>query len=211
MQGKRGDRRVNRTRRLLRESLMSLILERGYDAVTVEEITNRADVGRTTFYLHYKDKEDLLVESINTAINDLVVQISNLPVSSWAIPYDSLSPQDSPRSPILLVFQHASDNADLYRIILRGEGSSRAQNRIRDVISDAVNDFLSMKARQEGMTVKPVIPLEVFSIYFAGSLLGILTWWLEADMPFPTSQIASMFEKLAFPGARDVLGITFRE
>ena len=211
MQGKRGDRRVNRTRRLLREALMSLILERGYDAVTVEEITNRADVGRTTFYLHYKDKEDLLVESIDTAINDLVLQISNLSVASWAIPYDSLAPQESPRSPILLVFQHASDNADLYRIILRGEGSSRAQNRIRDVISDAVSDFLSMKASQEGMTVKPIIPLEVFSIYFAGSLLGILTWWLESDMPFSTSQIASMFEKLAFPGARDVLGITFRD
>ena len=211
MQVKRGDRRVNRTRRLLREALMTLILEGGYDAVTVEQITNRADVGRTTFYLHYKDKEDLLVESIDSAINDLVLQISNLPVSSWAIPYDSLASQETPRSPILLVFQHASDNADLYRIILRGEGSSRAQNRIRDVISDAVSDFLSMKANEEGMTVKPVIPLEVFSIYFAGSLLGILTWWLESDMPYSISQIASMFEKLAFPGARDVLGITFRE
>ena len=117
MQEKRIDRRVNRTRRMLREALMSLTLERGYEAVTVEEITQRADVGRTTFYLHYKDKEDLLVESVDTAINDLVEQISDLPVSSWAIPYDSHAPQDTPRSPILLVFQHASDNADLYRII----------------------------------------------------------------------------------------------
>ena len=61
------------------------------------------------------------------------------------------------------------------------------------------------------MTVKPIIPLEVFSIYFAGSLLGILTWWLEAEMPYSCSQIAGMFEQLAFPGAREVLGITFHE
>lgn len=54
MSDKQLDRRVRRTRRALQDSLTSLILEKGYDAVTVEDITDRADLGRTTFYLHYK-------------------------------------------------------------------------------------------------------------------------------------------------------------
>lgn len=61
MSDKQLDRRVRRTRRALQDSLTSLILEKGYDAVTVEDITDRADLGRTTFYLHYKDKEELLI------------------------------------------------------------------------------------------------------------------------------------------------------
>ena len=56
---KKVDRRVRRTRRLLRDACIALILEKGYETITVEEITERADVGRTTFYMHYRDKEDV--------------------------------------------------------------------------------------------------------------------------------------------------------
>ena len=65
MQEPKQDRRVNRTRRLLRESLMKLVAEKGYDSVTIEDITETAELGRTTFYLHYRDKEELLLESID--------------------------------------------------------------------------------------------------------------------------------------------------
>ncbi len=79
------DRRVNRTRRQLREALFNLILEKGYDAVTVEEITARADVGRTTFYLHYHDKEDLLMESIGELVDDLIEQMARFPMDEWKL------------------------------------------------------------------------------------------------------------------------------
>src|SRR5258708_20033897 len=54
-------RRIQRTRHLLRQALFTLIVERGYETITVEEITERANVGRATFYVHYKDKEELLL------------------------------------------------------------------------------------------------------------------------------------------------------
>ena len=88
MNGKKTDRRVLRTRRALREALLSLILEQGYESVTIEEITDRADVGRTTFYLHYRDKEELLLECINGAVDDLVEEVSSIPVS--VSPYEGL-------------------------------------------------------------------------------------------------------------------------
>ena len=69
------DRRGRRTRRQLKEALFALILEKGYDAVTIEDITGRADLGRTTFYLHYRDKEELLLEAIDSIANDLIARL----------------------------------------------------------------------------------------------------------------------------------------
>lgn len=64
------DRRVRRTRAALRKALVELVLDKGFQAVTVEEITERADIGRATFYAHYRDKEDLLVGIVRDLAQD---------------------------------------------------------------------------------------------------------------------------------------------
>ena len=64
------DRRIQRTRQSLRNALLELIKEKGFDAISTEEITERANVGRATFYLHYKDKEDLLLEEFSEMARD---------------------------------------------------------------------------------------------------------------------------------------------
>jgi hypothetical protein len=70
-----------------------------------------------------------------------------------------------------------------------------------------VRNFLNTKRAGEGLEVRPEVPLEVFANYFAGSLLGILTWWLEKDMPYTPEEMTDMFQKLFFQGARQVLGL----
>ena len=77
------DRRIQRTRQGLRNALLELIKEKGYDFISVEEITRRANLGRATFYLHYKDKEDLLVDEFNEIVNERARTISNIPFSVW--------------------------------------------------------------------------------------------------------------------------------
>lgn len=211
MQKNKQDRRVYRTRRNLRNALMSLILEKGYDSVTIEEITQRADVGRSTFYLHYKDKEDLLIENIDATIDEFIQQISSVPLSAWAM---SLKDDDSLSqglSPVMLVFQHAAENVDLYRVMLRGEGVSRAQNQIRSVISNAVRDFLQNWIEKDNLVITPSVSLDFFTNYFAGSLMGILTWWLEMEMPYEPIKVAIMFQEMFYPGAIEVLGVSSME
>jgi len=190
---------------------MALVLEKGLEAVTIEDIANRADVGRTTFYLHYKDKEDLLLECINTTIEDLITQVSNIPISEWKLSEDELQASISPKNPILLIFQHVADNADLYRIIIHGGSTSQTQNRVRTIIADAVANFLRCRFEDDGLTFNPIIPLEVFANYFAGSMMGIITWWLDIDMTYSPQEMTRMFQKLFFPGARNVIGITYPE
>lgn len=209
MQNKKSDRRVNRTRRSLREALMALILEKGYDAVTVEDITSRADTGRTTFYLHYRDKEELLLESINEVVDDLFAQVSQMPMADWKLPGEGTREETLYPSPILLIFQHAAENADLYRVVLRGEGTSKIQNRIRTSIAEAVAEFLRLKSEWDAISLHPTVPVEVFANHFAGSLLGILTWWLETDMPYPAEKMAELYQRMVFSSAGEVLGVTY--
>lgn len=209
MKEKKTDRRVLRTRRVLREALLSLILEQGYDSVTIEEITERADVGRTTFYLHYRDKEGLLLECIDGAVDDLVEEVSSIPVSAWNLSENNSAQVLSPHNPILKIFQHVTENTDLYRIILRGAGTGQTQSRVREIIASAVSEFLHDRVHRQAITINPSVPLEVFANYFAGSLIGLIAWWLETDMPYPKEEMTEMFQKLFFPGAGNVLGFAF--
>jgi AcrR family transcriptional regulator len=202
MENKKLDRRVSRTRRLLRDALMSLILESGYDAVTIEDITNQADVGRTTFYLHYRDKEELLLESIDAIIEDLMAQIAHIPLSAWSFS-DGVS-----ISPIQLIFQHGAKHIDLYRVMLRGEGVSKAQGRIRNTISNAAKEFFNVRMVKEDISIQPVVALDFFVNYFAGALMGVLAWWLENNMPYPPDVMANMFQRTFVPGAMEVLGVS---
>ena len=137
MKSTKPDRRVNRTRRLLREALLALVMEEGYDAVTIEEITDRADLGRTTFYLHYRDKEDLLLESIETIADDLRIQVDEYI-------HQTETETNSPNA-VLLIFQHAADHASLYRIILRGGAANSVLSRIREMLSDAALEFFEQR------------------------------------------------------------------
>ncbi len=200
-QDRKLDRRVIRTRRLLREAFFALILEKGYEAVTVEEITQRADLGRTTFYLHYRDKEDLLMVSISELIDDLIEQMSHLPLRDWRL--DSAHPSTA----ISLPFQHVANNARLYRIIVRGEGTFSATRRLREIIVQASSEMIRVLLEKEGLRLHPQVPMEVFMNYLAGSWLGLVTWWLENAMPYPPEQMALMFQKMFMRGARKVLGI----
>jgi AcrR family transcriptional regulator len=200
---RRVDRRVNRTRRALREAFFALILERGYEAVTVEEITNRADLGRTTFYLHYRDKEDLLMESISELVDDLIAQMSRLPLGEWKTGVTSLHPSPA----LTLPFQHVAQNARLYRIILRGEGTYSVTRRLREIIVQASDEMIKVILEREQVTLHPQVPMDVFMNYLAGSWLGLVTWWLENEMPYTPEQMAIIFQKMFMRGAREVLGI----
>jgi AcrR family transcriptional regulator len=202
---RRTDRRTSRTRRQLKEALFSLVLEKGYDAVTVEDITARADLGRTTFYLHYHDKEELLLESIELVSDELMAQIAPIPPSSWND--QSASPGANPRDPIRVVFRHAADNALLYLIILRGEGATKAASRVHAIISLKVIEVLH-DSLQNGAQIKPQIPEDVFANYLAGALLGMITWWLESKAPYTPDEMAEMFRRMFFIGGRRMLGIT---
>ncbi len=197
------DRRVQKTRRSLREALFELVREKGYDAITIEDITNRAELGRATFYLHYHDKEELLLESIEIVASDLIAQLDQ-------VDQDDVFDRDAPRRPnavIRQVFQYAADQSDLFRTILRGEVASRATARIQEIIRETSMSLLQSRLARLGPDYTPPVPLEVFSNYLAGALLSFLAWWLDAGQPYTPEEMHKMFGRMFFGGALSALGI----
>ena len=188
------DRRVQRTRKLLREALMELVLEKGYDAITVQDITDRANLGRATLYLHYRDKEDLLYNSLEEIIDEL----TQLVESRIALATDGES-----LSPYQIAFTHAAENADLYRVLLSGQGATNLQARLRDYIAGTVQLVIEANLPKG----KPDVPVEVASNYLAGALLMHLEWWLRKDMPYSAEEMAAFFTQLSGRGMRDAMGL----
>ncbi len=198
----RSDRRTNRTRRQLKDALFALILEKGYAAVTIEDITERADLGRTTFYLHYRDKEELLLESIDSISDELMEQVS--PIRGALVDNPQVS-SNSVTEAIRVVFRHAAENGKLYLVILRGEGAAKAAMRVREIITEKVAEILAPPI-EKGL-ILPQVPVEIFAAYFAGSLLGLMTWWLESNQPYSPEEMAEIFSRMYFNGGRYMLGI----
>lgn len=185
------DRRKVRTRRMLREALIQLILEKGYEAVTIQDITDRADLRRATFYLHYRDREELLLSALAETFDELVQQIEPL------MKGDALGGKTQLET-FLVTFKHVEENHDLYRIILGGQGAAPIARRIRDYLADHIQQGLS-SLKPEG------VPLEVLANYIAGTELALITWWLEHHRPYPAEQMAVMAQRLVLNGALGVL------
>src|SRR5690606_30540096 len=108
------DRRIQRTRKLLRESMLQLFLERGYDDISIQDVTDKANLGRATFYLHYREKDDLLADVMRWQFEEFV---------SVAPPI--ISPKTKTVDPkrIQQLFEYAESRYDFFRILMIGKGS----------------------------------------------------------------------------------------
>lgn len=198
------DRRIKRTRRALQAALISLILEKGYDSVTIEEVTERADLGRTTFYLHFRDKEELLMHAIDTICEDFINEHETLlaQVDSTKTAQHALQGNLDERI-LYHIFAHARNNADLYKVMLRGEGGATASQRFSQIIQDETIRRLS---KLQNLTIK--VPLEIFAVFFSGTLVELVTWWLEKDQPYPIEKMVAFYQQLFTWGALDSLEMT---
>lgn len=181
------DRRVGRTQAALHRALISLILERGYDSITVEEICQTANVGRSTFYLHYTSKDDLKQSGLDSLRRQLVDS------SARAM-------QRGPREGFdfsLAMFEHARDHIDLYRALAGSRGGTVALGTIRQILSNLVRDELSNNLDKNS---PDAIPQELVVQYVVGAYMAMLTWWLDRGAKPPPERINAIFQRLASEG-----------
>ena len=192
------DRRVRRTRRRLRDSLIELVMAQGYDSITIQEITDHADLSRATFYLHYKDKDELLASSLEEMFDELVESVQDI------IFRRSLNP-DEQKPPSLPAFQHVAEYSELYKSLLGDTGVTYVIYRTIQYIARLTEKQYRMHAREQGVQ-ETIIPIEVAAQHMAGALFSMVSWWLENDMPYTADEMAQMFHKLTVPSIRSALG-----
>jgi len=178
---------------MLSNALFMLIVEKGYDAITVQDITERADVGRATFYLHYKDKEELLSASLKQLVNELTQYVE--PNSESPATYKTLS---------VRVFQHIARHHALYHALLGESGPPIISIRMKRYLTVLIQNYVIMPLLARGTAgVDP----ELLADHAAGSLLALLVWWLDHNLVQSAEEMGTLFWRLITPGIEDVLGL----
>ena len=182
--------RSRKTRRLLGEALLQLALEKGMDQVTVRDITQRAGLDRSTFYLHFRDKRALLEATRRQLVDDLVAQ---------GAPHRTIGGR------LLAAFRHMAQHAAAYRALL-ASADPGLEHSLHDYLAGHVARTLATHVeRLCGDADAPAPPTslqaDLFAQYVAGGLRAIAKWWLEGGMPCPPEEIADMVLQLLPAGA----------
>ena len=182
------DRRVARTRAMLHQTLMSLIVKQGYEAITIRDICDAANVGRSTFYAHYRSKDDLMRSGLENLRRVLVDRQRDALATPEDIRHRSLDFS-------LTLFEHARDHIDLHRGLVGG--GAVALGIIRQILSDLVRDELAATVDKKSADA---IPREFVVQYVVGAYMAVLTWWLDGGAKLPPHRIDAMFRHLVTEG-----------
>ena len=177
------DRRVVRTRMALQHALKSLIIAQGYDATSVEDICEKANIGRSTFYGHYAGKEDLKRSGL-----------SHLRETLEGMPREPCIPRLGFSLPL---FEHARDHLDLYRALSKDSGANIALSTIRSIVASRVSGELK-NSNHAGAAME--MPRDVAVQFIVGAFMGVLTWWLDGGAKSPPEEIDVVFRNLALRG-----------
>ncbi|MDN4472909.1 TetR/AcrR family transcriptional regulator [Demequina zhanjiangensis] len=159
------DARVARTRARLQEALLELARERPASEVSISDIADRAGVNRSTFYQHYADRDTLLADALDAEIAKAGAQLN----------HSELDP-DVPPAVLVDFLSHISLNVDIYRQALTGAASGAVIVRMRARVSEMIRE----SAPAVGFEVDR-LPVDVMSAGVAGSVLGVITAWLERE------------------------------
>jgi AcrR family transcriptional regulator len=186
----RPDRRVNRTRRALKDALCDLILEKGYEHVTVGDVLDRADVGRSTFYAHFVDKDDLLM----ALLGDLDVPAPD--TSGWT--------EDDPAFGWTLeLFRHLGSGKRLFRAVASSQSSALARAetiRRLEVLAQAELSRLHAARKLDPFR------LSMMTRFLCGTFIGFMDWWMrEENDHLPAEVVDHAFRSLVLPGVSNVL------
>jgi AcrR family transcriptional regulator len=191
-QKKAEDRRVRRTRALLQNALTSLIVEKGYEAITVQEIIDRANVGRATFYAHFADKRTLLTSRLEDLRTALIQQQREALATSG----DGNRALTFSRA----MLQHASDSLPLWRALAGRESGAFVMARIQEMLADLVrNDLAALGLTQRGAD------RELLVQHLTGGFIAVMMWWLTGGAKLSAEEMGARFGKLAMQGLTPLL------
>lgn len=182
------DRRAQRTRQTLSHALIALIQEKRYDAITVQDICDRANVGRSTFYAHYQDKDDLLASNFSEVMKNL------------SQPFVE---QDGQLIfPLAPLFEHTRSHQNLYKALLWGGGINVLMRAGQKLWSEQITLYMEavLPAGRQ-----PAVPIPVLAAYMAGSLHTLLFWWLEHGSQYSPQRMDEIFQQLVMPGVNAAL------
>jgi AcrR family transcriptional regulator len=184
------DRRSQRSQQALIDALIDLMAVKTYDSISIKEIVEKANVGRSTFYAHYQTKDDL-VKSGFERILDVTLNHMILSKDEQNLMVDAT-----------MLFQHAQSHYQIYRTLMWGSGFEILTKDELIIFSEKLQQRLSQFFPDEN---KLSAPLNVLSVFLSGNLLILLKWWLDNKTPYPPEKMNELFQILVMPGIKSAL------
>jgi AcrR family transcriptional regulator len=182
------DRRVQKTQRLLREALVSLIHEKSYDSIAVKEILERANVGRSAFYAHFHDKDALLASGIQRMLHERSPR--RLPLGAERF-----------RNVVwfsLPVFEYVNPFRHTAGPLMGREGRTIVHEHLRQVLIDTIADDVraTVQCPEKGGTG---VPPELLAEYVAATFILVLNWWVESRSTLSPHEADDVFLSMVLP------------
>jgi AcrR family transcriptional regulator len=191
MSARPADRRVQRTRRTLQKALVALAFEKRFDAITVQDVLDRADVGRSTFYAHFRSKEDLFRSEFEEFLGYIRRGVAEGGGRGERI------------LPVRELFDHVREARRLYRTMASSAMRPELYRLAVAHISAGIEEALRARLRPRH---RPPVPLPILANHLAIAMLSMLDGWVTGGMPHPAERMDEIFHALVMPGVRAAVG-----
>ena len=185
MQRRKSDPRARRTRERLGGALIELIREKPFDAITVQEVLDRARVGRSTFYVHYRDKNDLLFSQLEMFLEFMSTKLSAEREESRRV------------APVAEMFEHIGGQNRMYRALAEAGQLQDFFDMAQDAFARGIARRLRESGRVAGLSRSE---LAARGTLLAGSLLALLRWWIDRGAKESPKAMDAMFHRLVWEG-----------
>jgi AcrR family transcriptional regulator len=182
------DRRIQKTQNLLREALMSLVREKSYDSIAVKEILDRANVGRSTFYMHFRDKDELLV----SGIHDMLRAVQSTEQPGTVKRYEKLIWFSLP------IFEYHDQHRRTSEAKMGTRGRAILHEHLRKVLADLIAGNVRKDFQSRRKTTGQISP-DLLAPYVASTFILVLNWWVESKSPLSPVEVDDVFRALILP------------
>ena len=178
------DRRIRRTQKLLGEALIELALEKGYKNITIQDVTERADIGYRTYFRHYAGLDELLANVAQDRLDE-VYEILNLPPAEAEIE----DPVQIFRNSGQILFQYVQENQTKFRVLLLDSNVRFVLDPVMARACDKTKVLLNALPQKN-------ISSAIAANHIIASAFSLMRWWLENDMPHTPERMGEIFTNL---------------
>ncbi|WP_227861551.1 TetR/AcrR family transcriptional regulator C-terminal domain-containing protein [Clostridioides sp. ZZV14-6105] len=185
---------------MIRSALAELIDEKGFNNISVTDLTQRADINRGTFYLHYVDKYDLLEKIENEIIQEIEEETKHLD----SVNMMNIDASNEPLPFMVKLFEYFRKNSVIIKSILGPKGDPTFERKIKRFIE--INLFEKQKLKNFNID-EAVISEEYFIQYILSADLGVIQYWLEKNMKESPDEMALILARMSLLGPLRAVGI----
>lgn len=188
------DRRVTRTKNFLRNAILDLVVERGeFNTIQINDIADKADLARSTFYLHYSDKEELLYDALDYEFHKFFNEIQEYHQKEYASIH------------LLSILKYVCDNPRYFQVVLNSVGTTKAFEQTRKTLGELLLSWVDFSIFDSS------VPHDLIIYHISGTIINSIKWWLETGNEYSPEEMNNFIFDLIFNGTLKAIGLNTKD